>query len=82
MAYAEMTMALVECVDDLSDEELLGACAVMLTLLKTTDSASVGMLGTAALVLMSETAARDKEPWATERIITEMAEAVRACTKS
>jgi len=84
MTYAEMSMALVVCADRLSDEELRGASDVMLALLDVDrmDDATIGMIGTACTVLLSEVATRDSEPWVMEAVVDEMAAALRPFTNS
>jgi hypothetical protein len=86
MTYAEMSMALVVCADRLSDEELRGAADVMLALLLLAvdkmDDATLGMIGTACTVLLSEVATRDSEPWVMEAVVDEMAAALRPFTNS
>jgi hypothetical protein len=84
MTYAEMSMALVVCADRLSDEELRGAADVMLALLDVDrmDDATIGMIGTACTVLLSEVATRDSEPWVMEAVVDEMAAALRPFTNS
>ena len=85
MTYAEMSMALVVCADRLSDEELRGAADVMLALLDVDrmDDATIGMIGTACTVLLSEVTARySDEPWVMEAVVDEMAAALRPFTNS
>jgi hypothetical protein len=87
MTYAEMSMALVVCADRLSDEELRGAADVMLALLLLAvdkmDDATLGMIGTACTVLLSEVTARySDEPWVMEAVVDEMAAALRPFTNS
>jgi len=46
------------------------------------DDATIGMIGTACTVLLSEVATRDSEPWVMEAVVDEMAAALRPFTNS